>query len=404
MTTMTDLESPLPSASPTPRPRPGRVSRFVWMGAALLACAVAITLAARFQREPPPAKAAAPGMIVGKDNVALQPDAPQWKVLRLGAAQAATAHYTDPLPARVLIDEARVSRLGAPLSGRVSAVFVERGQKVKAGQPLFQVVSPGIAEMHAERDKTEVDLAVAKANLERVKAVVAAHAIPAKEQLLAEQDYRQAQVASRLAADKESALKVTTGKNNDFAVLAPRDGVVTEKTVSVGQNVSSDAGDPLMVVADLTEVWVVAELFEADATDIKAGTAAQVTTPSLPGETIDAKVEMVSQVVDPQRHTIPIRVRVINKDDALRPNVYAQVRFFTPPPQNGVEVAAGAVLTDGHTSYVYLQDSQGKFSRHDVVAGSVRDGKVVVTSGLKPGDSVVEEGGVLLDNQIDISN
>jgi len=111
----------------------------------------------------------------------------------------------------------------------------------------------------------------------------------------------------------------------------------------------------------------------------------------------------VSAVVDPVRHTIPIRVRLENPGKALRPHVYAQVRFLTGHSATGVEVQASAVMTDGTSSYVYVQERNGHFIRRVVTAGPVRDGRVLVLAGLSAGEVVVEEGGVLLDNQIDLS-
>jgi RND family efflux transporter MFP subunit len=378
--------------------------RIVALVGAAVVSGVSIYAAARFQREPPPEETPAPGMTVGKDNVALASDAPQWKVLRLGTAQAAAAHWTDPLPARIMIDETKLSRVGSPLAGRITKVLVERGQKVKAGQPLFTVASPNVAELRAEVEKAQVDVEVAKANLERTKTVVEAHAAAPKEQLAAEQVLRQAEVALHLAQAKMATLRSGVADGNDFSVTAPREGVVVEKSVSVAQNVSPDAGDPLLIVADLSSVWAVADLFEADATQIAPGVQAQVTSPSLPSKPIEGVVEVVSQVVDPNKHTIPIRVRLDNNAGLWRPNVYAQVRFLTGAADGGAEVLASAVMTDGTQSYVYVQDEKGRFTKRVVTAGSVRDGRVTLLGGVKVGEVVVEEGGVLLDNQIDLSN
>ena len=127
--------------------------RLAAIGGAVAVSAVAIIAAAHYEREPPPAEAPAPGMTVAKDSVTLESGAPQWKVLRLGSATPATQHWTDPLPARIEIDEAKLSRVGTPLAGRVGRVLVERGQTVAAGAPLFTVASPSIAELRAEREK-----------------------------------------------------------------------------------------------------------------------------------------------------------------------------------------------------------------------------------------------------------
>jgi RND family efflux transporter MFP subunit len=385
----------------TTRPRWRRLTA---IGGALAVSGVSIIAAARYQREPPPADTPAPGMTVDKDSVTLESGAPQWKVLHLGVANPATQHWTDPLPARIEIDEAKLSRVGTPLAGRVSKVFVERGQQVAVGAPLFTVASPNIAELRAERAKAEVDLKVAKANLERVRAVVAAHAAAEKDELASEQDFHQAEVAHELALAKLRTNDVGAGDGNEVTITAPRGGTIVEKTVNSGQRVSPDASDPLIVVADLSTVWVVADLFEADAQSIPAGAPARVSSPSIPNVgALDGKVELVSAVVDPAKHTIPIRVRLANPGGSLRPHVYAQVRFLTGLAEHGVEVQASAVMTDGTQSYLYVQEKNGKFVKRVVTAGSVRDGHVLILDGLKAGETVVEEGGVLLDNQIDLS-
>lgn len=385
------------------RPR-SRLRRLAAVGGAVVVSGVSIIAAARYQREPPPADTPAPGMTVDKDSVTLESGAAQWKVLHLGTATPAAQHWTDPLPARIEIDETKLSRVGTPLAGRVTRVFVERGQSVAVGAPLFTVSSPNIAELRAEKEKADVDLKVTRATVERVKAVVAAHAAAEKEILAAEQEFHQAEVAYQLALAKMRTLDVTTAAGNEVTVSAPRAGTILEKNVAAAQRVSPDGADALVVVADLSTVWVVADLFEADAQAIGEGAPARVSSPSLPDvAALDGSVDMVSAVVDPARHTIPIRVRLANPGRALRPHVYAQVRFLTGQAARGAEVQASAVMTDGSQSYVYVQESNGRFVKRVIVAGPIRDGRVLVLSGLNAGEIVVEQGAVLLDNQIDLS-
>jgi membrane fusion protein, heavy metal efflux system len=338
---------------------------------------------------------------VGKGELSLAPNAPQWSMLKVGKAVPATARWTDALPARVKIDETRASKVGTPLSGRVTNVFVELGQRIPKGAPLFSVSSPDLASLRAERKKADVDLAVARTTLERVRTMVAARALPAKEELAAQQAYRQAEVAMSLAGSKLSSLKVRQrGGDNEFTATSPRDGVVVEKNVLPSQEVAQDGKDPLVLVADLTTVWVVADLSEVDAVDIKAGTQALVTSPALPGVEIKGKVAVVSSVVDPERHTIPIRVQLENGAGRLRPNMYAQVRFAVAPSGGAVEVLATALVSDGAKQYVYVQEGAGHFVVREVKAGSVRDGRVPILAGLKDGESVVERGAILLDNHL----
>jgi RND family efflux transporter MFP subunit len=362
---------------------------------------VLILASMAFSRKPPPPPAEASGMtIVGKSTLELTEEAPQWRVLRLDVASPATSHWTDPVPARIKIDERRAAKVGTPLSGRVTKVYVEFGQHVKALDPLFVVASPTIAELRAEQANAEVAYQVAKANLERVKAMVAINALPAKEELLAAQQAKEAEVRLRLASAKLKSLRVTTQGENEFTVTAPRDGVVVEKNVLPGQQVQPDADVPLLTIADLSSVWVVADLFEADATGVLEGSLAEVTSPSQPDMKVLGTVEMVSSVVDPIRHTVPVRVYLPNSNGLLKPNSYAWVRFERQPKSGAVEVPASALISDGRRQFVFVSEGHGRFSRREVVAGSATSGIVPILEGLKAGEVVVAEGAILLDNEL----
>lgn len=386
-----------PPASPALPPQ----KRLTSLGIAVFASALAILAAVSFHRKAPPEATAAAGMKVTSSAVSLESAAPQWKVLKVGAVVAPTERWSDPYPARFKVDEAFASKVGSPLSGRVTNVFIELGQPVKAGQPLFAVASPDIAELRASQQKAAVDLDVSKAAYERIKAMVEARALPAKDELESDQQLRQAELSLKLAQTKLSSLKVSSNGDNEFKVLAPRDGAVIEKAVLPSQHVDSD--DTLVSIADLNAVWVVADLFEADAVGLTTGMKARVTSPSLPGFQAEADVERVSSVVDPERHTVGVRVKLANADGRIRPNTFAEVRFLSAAAAGSTEIAASALVSDGPKQYVYVQELPGHFVRRDVVAGAVRDGRISIVSGLKPGESVVEQGAVLLDNQIDLS-
>jgi len=396
-----DAGSVMP-ASPVGAPaQPAAPKRLTSLGIAIGVSALAIFAAISFHRKPPPEASEAPGMKVAASGISLTTGAPQWKVLKLGAVAAPTERWSDPYPARFKVDEAFAAKVGSPLSGRVTNVFIELGQPVKAGQPLFAIASPDIAELRAGQQKAAVDLDVAKAAYERVKAMVEARALPAKDEIESDQQLRQAQLSLQLAQTKLRSLKVSSSGDNEFNVLAPRDGAIIEKSVLPSQHV--DSVDTLVSIADLNDVWVVADLFEADAVGLSAGMKARVTSPSLPGFSADASVERVSSVVDPERHTVGVRVKLKNADGRIRPNTFAEVRFLSASPAGSTEIAASALVSDGPKQYVYVQQTPGHFVRRDVIAGAVRDGRISIIDGLKAGDTVVEQGAVLLDNQIDLS-
>lgn len=391
-------EVPLPSATA------GRTLRLP-MVICLAAGALAILLARHYKRPDPPGEPAAPGMKVGSNSVALASGAPAWKVIKLGAPSAAAPHWSDPIPARVVFDETRTSRLGSPLAGRVTAVLVERGQHVKPGAALFTVSSSSLAELHTERAKATAQRITAHTNLDRVQALVDAGSLPAKELVNARQEATEADLAVQLAEQKLAALKVAGGGDTSFTVTSPRDGTVVEKTVAPGQLVDPSNG-ALMAIADLSSVWVVADLFENDVGAVAPGTKAKVSfSGSGPGGGADrdAEIDQVSAVVDPDRHTVPVRLRLANPDGALRPNAYATIRWFDPTPI-AVTLPTSAVLSDGAKSYVYRQEPDGALRRHDITVGSATAGTVPVIAGLSPTDQVVLSGAILLDNQIQLDN
>jgi cobalt-zinc-cadmium efflux system membrane fusion protein len=386
-------ETPLPSATA------GRSLRLPVFVCAIVGAA-SVLLARQYHRPDPPTEPAAPGMRVGSDAVTLAANAPAWKVIKLGKPSAAEPHWSDAIPARIVFDETQTSRLGSPLAGRLTQVMIERGQKVRSGAPLFTVSSSSLAELRSELARTTGQRATAQINLDRVQALVDASSLPAKELVTAKQGLAEADLAVKLAEQKLASLRITGGGGDaSFTVAAPRSGVVVEKALAVGQLVDPSNGS-LVAIADLSDVWVVADLFETDAGKLTAGTQAKI----LVADTErDAAVEQISAVVDPDRHTVPVRLRLANPDGALRPNSYATIRFFDPTPA-AVALPSAAVLSDGAQSYVYLQAPDGGLRRHNVTVGSAAGGEVPVLAGLSARDQVVLSGAILLDNQIQLDN
>ncbi len=385
-------EAPLPSATA------GRSLRLPVFISAIVSIA-SILLARHYHRADPPTEPAAPGMRVGSNSVTLAGNAPAWNVIKLGTPTPAEPHWGDPIPARIMFDEAHTSRLGSPLGGRITAVMVERGQHVASGTALFTVSSPSLAELRAELAKTTGQRATAHTSLDRVQALVDAGSLPAKELVTAKQEAAEADLAVKLAEQKLASLRVAGGGDTSFTVTAPRAGVVVEKAASVGQLVDPSNGS-LLAIADLSDVWVVADLFENDVGTLVPGTKAKVTIGT--GER-DATVEQISSIVDPDRHTVPIRLRLPNPDGALRPNAYATIRIFDPTPA-AVALPASAVMSDGDQSYVYRKEPTGELKRHEITVGSLSAGKVPVLAGLSATDQVVLSGAILLDNQIQLDN
>jgi membrane fusion protein, heavy metal efflux system len=402
-------ENPIPPSHGAGVPPPSEpVFRFrpttrVGVVLAIVVSVATIWGSSRFVRKALPAAQVQAGLTIDHGSIGIAPDAPQWQVLELETAKSISSTWTDAVPAFVKVDEAKAARIGVPLAGRVTQVFVELGQPVEKGAPLFAVASPDLAALEVEQSKAKVDVDAAKSVLDRTKAIVEARALPEKEATAAAQQLHQSELSLNVAQSKLASLDVTTRSENEFVVHAPRAGRVVEKNVLPGQELAPGSETALMLVADLSTVWVVADLFESDSDGVLPGVPARVTITSLPGVVLDGKVDMVSAVVDAERHTVPVRVRLDNADGRLKPNTYAKMQFQASTPPGSVEVAAGALVSDGSRQYAYVKNAAGRFVKRDVVAGAVRDQRVVVFKGIAPGETVVSKGAILLDNQIDLA-
>jgi membrane fusion protein, heavy metal efflux system len=391
------LSRPLKSSS-----KSGKVVGIV---VAMACSAAAIVGALMYSTKPPEPLPPPQGITVTANSVSLAPNAPQWSALKLGVASKPHEIYSDPVPARVRIDESMAARVGSPLAGRVNQVFVELGQNVKKGEQLFTVVSADLSTLRSDLAKANVDVEVARAQHQRVHDMVAARLMPGKEELAAEAQKRQAELSMRAAQSRLQALRVTNvaKSDNEFTVIAPRSGVVVDKQVLPSQEV--DSNTTLIQIADVAAVLVVADLFETDdASTISVGAPVRIIVPSPAGTVLQAKVESVSAVVDAERHSIPVRVRLLNTDGRLKPNQYVEMRVRLVVPEGATEIPTTALVSDGAKQYVYVQGEPGQLLRRKVTTGPTREGLVVIMNGLTVGETIVEQGGILLDNQIELSH
>lgn len=397
--------SPSPDSATAPGRSPWRP--FVW-GALCMAGASAVVFAVAFRGSHTPAPAtgsAAPGLVPLDDNaVAMPAGAPQWKYVETAVASKGAPLMPVPAPAHVAVDEARESPVFAPLAGRVEEVAVQLGQEVKAGTKLVAIRSSTLPELAREIESAKATLAVKTTGVERVRDLVQLKAVPEKDLLLAEQERHEAELALHASEGKKNSLHIgAMDANGLYWVSAPRAGTVVERRALVGMEVGPDRSEPLVSVADLSEVIVVADVLESDIASVKPGESAVVTGAALGDERLTGTVNYVAQLVDPVRRTVAVRLRVANQNRRLRPNAFAQVSF---PAAGGdrVVVPAEAVVTDGQRTVVFVkrpgQSGQDRLERRSVRVGRTRDGRTEILEGLAQGETYVARGALLLLNAL----
>lgn len=341
------------------------------------------------------------GMALGFDPAILNPSSSQWKAVEVQTVRPAEGRWTEPVPARVQLDESKTAAVGVPLGGRVTQIMAEPGQEVRAGEPLFRVASQELAAREHEIRSAELAMETAHAEHHRTAAMVAAQAIPAKEELLTSQTLRSTKLAYNSACLRRASLHVSSHSAHEFVVRAPRSGRVIERRILPAQEVKSGIS-ALMVIADLSSVWVTVDIFEENTAGLQPGNPARVTAASGTdgaNRVIYGTIDLISPTVDPERHTMPIRLRVDNTTLALRPNSYVTVELFSQAPAGAVEIPASAVAADGAQQYVFVKGPTGILTRRLVVASGGRAEIARISSGLSLGEEVVVRGSILLESR-----
>lgn len=336
-------------------------------------------------------------------NVTAEPGSRAWQYVKFAKPELAEPLRPLPVAGRVGFDEAATGRVMAPLQGRVEKVHAQLGQTVTAGEVLVTVRSGDMVELETAQRLAETSVLAQQRTVERVKTLVQLQALPERELLAAQKELKEAQLTLQASKLKQQSLRVKARADGEFDILAPRSGVVVQRQVFVGQEVAPDHETPLLMIADLSEVLAIASVPEADVRGLQPGQKATVALAGGQSSGIDGQIEYVSPVVDLDRHTVDVRVRVRNTEGQLRPNAWVQVQF----PAHGEKrlvLPMSAVVTDDQRTAVFVKVSPGKVAKREVVVGRQRDGLSEVLSGVQPADDVVVQGALLLLNSVQLAN
>ncbi|GAA0843167.1 MAG: efflux transporter periplasmic adaptor subunit [Cupriavidus sp.] len=372
----------------------------------LLSIAAAVVLAmslAGCSKDPEPAAETPklpPGIVKPADNLQ--------KTLKV--APVATSAFSEMLrvSGRIDFDEQRVSRIGASVTGRVTDLYAILGQEVKAGQVLARLHSSelGAAQMAFLKAEAQNDLQAR--NAERARQLFAADVIGRAELQRRQSEYAIAAAEMRAYRDQLRVLGMSTAavsalaKNGSIDSYSPVfssiSGTVVERNVAQGQVVQP--ADALYTVADLSRVWVVAEVPEQQAAQVAEGQSVDIEVPSLANANgrITGRLIYVGRTVNPQSRTVLVRTELENKEGRLKPAMLATM-LIAGKPVDTLVVPGAAVVRDGNDEQVYVETAPGQYRLTRVKLGSESDGMRVVLGGIKAGDRVVVEGAFHLDNE-----
>src|SRR4051812_8600688 len=254
---------PDPTPTRTPSVPQGRHHHTTLIAAAAVAAVAGAAGAVAVLRGRPSEPTEVATLAVRDHGVELLPSAPQWRYIDLATASAKAPLPPVPAPARVTVDETRSAPIYAPLAGRVERVTVQLGQAVKPGDRLLAIRSSSLPELGHEVESARAALAVKTGMAERVRDLVKLRAVPEKDLVLAEQEKHEAELSLKAAEGKRRSLRLGALDDSGlYWVNATKGGTVIERRALVGMEVGPDRPEPLLSIADLQEVIVIADVLE----------------------------------------------------------------------------------------------------------------------------------------------
>jgi cobalt-zinc-cadmium efflux system membrane fusion protein len=315
--------------------------------------------------------------------------------LRVAPVAMETIQRQIVAPASVEAEPTRLAKIAPPLTGRIVKLFVRFGDSVKAGASLFTIDSPDLVSAQSDYLKAKTAIAQAERNVARQKDLVD-HGIGAQRELeQAETDRDTSQSEMERASTRLRLLGVGAGHvGGPMTVTAPIEGRVIELNTAPGQY-QNDPAAVLMIIADLSTVWVTANIQEKDLRRVRQGDEAVASFAAYPGEAFNGKVLFVGDLLDPETRTIKVRVAFQNSDSRLKPGMFATVSFKSKAIDE-VVVPAAAVVILGDKSNVFIEKAPWQFERHQIEVGEQIGDRILVTKGLEVGTRIVTTDAVLL--------
>jgi cobalt-zinc-cadmium efflux system membrane fusion protein len=310
------------------------------------------------------------------------------RTLRLTGAVAYNAFKTTPV----------ITQVGGP----VTRILVVPGEHVTSGQPMLEVSSPDYSQLLDAYLKAADSSRLAEQNYARAQDLYQHHAIAQRDLEQAESDRNQARADLNAAEEgmkilgiKNPATLATSPASAQIPVLAPIGGEVVERLVSPGQVVQAGQTQAF-TISDLSTVWVLANVYQADLAFVRSGQDVSVETDAYP-QAFHGRISYVAPALDPSTRTLQARIVVDNPGEKLKRDMYCTVTVTAGSLANAISVPDASVLRDENNQpYVYVAVGAHQFGRRDIDIGQSEHGQTQILKGLSPGDRVVGDGSLFL--------
>jgi cobalt-zinc-cadmium efflux system membrane fusion protein len=310
------------------------------------------------------------------------------------------------IPGSIQVDEQRMAKIGAPVTGRITEISAVLGQLVKQGQVLATVNSTELAQNQLAYIKALQQINLQSKAVDRAKVLLEADVISAAELQRREAELSGAKadlIAARnqllvLGMSNASISKLSHSVQMDTfsSVTARLAGTVISRKINVGQVVQP--ADELFVVADLSRVMAVAEVPERQIDLIELGQEVDIEVPALNEKPIKGKLIYVGDVVNPQTRTVTVRSEIKNFNHEIKPEMLVSMLVQSKPVSH-LSVPVRAIVRENDKNYVFVKIAPNKYRLREVAIGDDYQGMVAIENGLESGETIVSEGAFHLNNE-----
>lgn len=326
--------------------------------------------------------------------------------IKTGAPQWQQVSGTFQVAARIQADETRLARVSAPVTGRIVELNAYEGQKVRKGEVIATIYSTELSAAQSNFLKAVSQRQLAERAVGRAKQLIDAGVIGEAEVQRRDAELQQAStdVASGreqlmvlgLSGGEIERLEKTRAVSSNTHILSTIDGVVLERKATLGQVVQ--AVETVFVVADLSHLWLVADVPEQSAGSIEVGQSVQAEIPALNKLALTGKLSFVSSIVNPETRTVLVRMNVPNPNLRYKPAMLATMTLVDGAERKLV-VPVTAVVRENNTDNVFVQTAPGRFRLRPVTLGAEFPAFRVIGGGVSEKDTVVVDGAFHLNNE-----
>jgi len=291
---------------------------------------------------------------------------------------------------RVAYDERRVAHVHTKVQGWVEKLFVDFvGQEVERGQPLLEIYSPQLV-------ATQEELLLAARYRSATEASPFEDVRAGGESLF---DATKRRLALWDIADRDVERLLETGEvQRTLTLYAPASGYITSLGVRSGMEVEPNAN--LYTIADLSHVWVLADVYEFELPWLELGQTAEVELSYLPGPPMRGELTYIAPFLDPKTHTAEVRLELDNADGKLKPEMFGNAVISSAPRRQTLSIPSESVIRSGTRTIAIVALGEGKFEPRDIELGlDSGDGWLEVLSGLEEGEDVVVSSQFLIDSE-----